>query len=513
MRSLQSGIARPRSLRFRLGRFKAARLGGLGPLLLAYLVGCGAAPGVEASSSTRPARTRVVAVSYRAPFGCPSPEQFVSSIENRSALLEPELGPNVTGPGDHVRAQIRADPAGPGWLGSILIEGSSPLERAVRGEHCEDVASALALIAVLRLEPERAPAASTFDATNPASSNDPSSTGTSAENTAPSAAGPPSAATSGGPGDAASASTASSAPLPTTVPVPSSGIPAADSTAAAPVTSPSAPSAAPPPSDSAPPNLPPSDWEPAPAKDGSAAPSAPSAPSAPGSDRVSDPEASSPTAPQPDRSSESSPSEAQTEPSVAAAVPEPHTNVGSALDGSPPPLLFSLTAAAGYAAAPAPSFEVALGAELRFGDRIESWVAAASLLYRQGSRSSASGDLSLRLIGAELSACPLAFRMGAHAWARMCAELDAGLLAASVSQRELPIEGDDTFRPWLSLGPSLQLGIPLGTRLSLRLLAQAEAVLIRDHFDVARLDSSADVILYRSPALSGSLLLGIGYMF
>jgi hypothetical protein len=119
----------------------------------------------------------------------------------------------------------------------------------------------------------------------------------------------------------------------------------------------------------------------------------------------------------------------------------------------------------------------------------------------------------LRVIGAELSACPLAFRMGAHLWARLCAELDAGVLAASVSQRELPIDANDTLRPWLSLGPSLQFGVPLGTRLSLRLLAQGEAVLIRDHFDVARLDSSADVTLYRSPALSANLLLAIGYTF
>lgn len=445
-------------------------------------------------------------MSYRAPFGCPSPEQFVAFVESRSALIEPELGPAAADVVDRVRADIRADPAAPGWMGTIRIEGSLPLERAVRGEHCEDVASALALIAVLRLEPERAPQTSGARAGNAPSSTAAPSAAPSPETNAPAAGTPavtPPAPTSEAPVAAAGASSAP--PLPSTV-IPPSGPRAPDASATAPATTAPAPSAAPP-NELSPPNLAPSTSETAPSAAGAAGPPAAASESSSGSTATTE------AAPGPSKS-EGAASRAQgAEPPAAITVPEPDTNGGSGVERAPRKLVLSLTADAGYAAAPAPSLELALGTELRFGDPVESWIAAASLVYRQGSRSSASGDLSLRLIGAELRACPFAFRIGMHAWTRICAELDAGVLAAAASERELPIEASDKIRPWLALGPSLQLGIPLGTRLSLRLLAQGEAVLIRDHFDVARIDSSADVTLYRPPALSVNLLLGVGYAF
>ncbi len=73
-------------------------------------------------------------------------------MESRSQTLRLGFGSAGTGAVDRLRVRIRPDVSSGGWLGQLQIEGSHALEREVRGERCADVALALALIAVLRLD-------------------------------------------------------------------------------------------------------------------------------------------------------------------------------------------------------------------------------------------------------------------------------------------------------------------------------------------------------------------------
>jgi hypothetical protein len=54
--------------------------------------------------------------------------------------------------GDRVRVRIQPDTSSAGWVGLLQIDGAHALEREVQWERCQDVALALALITVLRLD-------------------------------------------------------------------------------------------------------------------------------------------------------------------------------------------------------------------------------------------------------------------------------------------------------------------------------------------------------------------------
>jgi hypothetical protein len=94
--------------------------------------------------------------SYRAPLGCPDEQQYISSVESRSQTLQVHSA-TAGEAADRLRVRIQPDTGSAGWIGALQIEGVHALEREVRGQRCEDVALALALIAVLRLD-AKAPA-------------------------------------------------------------------------------------------------------------------------------------------------------------------------------------------------------------------------------------------------------------------------------------------------------------------------------------------------------------------
>ena len=73
------------------------------------------------------------------------------------------------------------------------------------------------------------------------------------------------------------------------------------------------------------------------------------------------------------------------------------------------------------------------------------------------------------------------------------------------------------WRPWLAVGPSLQLGVPLGGRWAVRGVFDLAVQLIRDRFDIERqvevMDADERLTLYRPQAVSIELGLALGYTF
>jgi hypothetical protein len=144
----------------------------VGSLLLA---GCatGTARPTAAATATEPDQTAVsasrrrVRLEYAAPAACPGSDAFADYIESRSPRLqvEPATTPSGSAPAGILTTVTLTEAKGR-WLGEVRVDGSD--ERRIEGEHCADVVSALALIAVLRLdaiddttEPPTAPATPT----------------------------------------------------------------------------------------------------------------------------------------------------------------------------------------------------------------------------------------------------------------------------------------------------------------------------------------------------------------
>lgn len=183
-------------------------------------------------------------------------------------------------------------------------------------------------------------------------------------------------------------------------------------------------------------------------------------------------------------------------------------------------LSLSLAALVGYAAAPSNALQVRLQATLDLGPRFRGASAGLGVAFSASSERTASADLGLRLLTAQLELCP-ARRLWAGLWLQPCGQLSGGSLHVSVSARDLALETDQPTRPWLALGPSLHAGLPLAPQLSLRALAAGSLLLVRDSLDVERtvggepgeLPVVSRSTLYRPPLLSFELLLGLGYTF
>jgi hypothetical protein len=527
MRGLETGFAPGSPVRSRLLRSIAIGLaavscpaaqGRIGAALLLLGVGCAAAPPVTASSDAAQ-QPRVVATSYRAPLGCPSGAEYADYVARRSALLRLDpLGALSDSP-ERVRVQIRADPNSPGWIGELYIEGESPLEREVHGDRCQDVAVALALITVLRLEPARSVASAagaTPDSPTVAAGAGPA-TGAAAESRG------------GANTEARSGSAAEPAPSAAPEPAPSTAAALAPS-AAAKVSEPPASASSTlqePASDSAPVDTTsPSDSTETRNPTPTSAPSVPNA-AAPA---AAPPSTAAPVESDADRALAAAPFERRPASELRAAPAPQAPAESSAETEAPTPELSTeatgstfqfapvLVGSVGYASAPSQAFKAALGAELRLGPDLESWAAAFAVAYSRGAQRSSSGDLSLQVIAAELELCPFARALGERLWLRVCGEVGAGALSVSASEREIPLAVNSTLRPWLVLGPSAQLGFPLTEHFALRAAARLSLALVRDRFEVERAasavgDAGARFTLYRPPALSADLLLGAAYAF
>jgi hypothetical protein len=400
--------------------------------------------------------------SYRAPQGCPSQQEYVESVESRSATLRLLPESAAVAGSDRVRVRIQPDTDSAGWVGELRIEGAESLEREVRGERCQDVALALALITVLRLDRREAEA--------------------------------PGAPPPRVPSTNATVSAVRPAPA----------APSLDATPAAPL---AVAPAAPPPTMPTAPVAPPAAE--APAALAPAAPLEPIAPPGVGSETAT-PE---PTLPE-------EPFEIvrrqRPEPESVEAGAEPREVTASGARE----LGLSLAAHIGYAAVPSHALQARLRAGLELGPVFHDASLALGLGYAVASDRTEAADLGFRLLTAQLELCP-ASRLWGGLWLQACGQLSAGAWHVSVSARDLSLETKAQTLPWFALGPSLHAGLPLASGWSLRALAAGSVLLVRDRLEVERSvgggTGEPTVVerstLYRPPLLSVELLLGLGYAF
>ena len=436
-----------------------------------------AAVGGAAPAAARPVEPRRVVLSYQAPASCPGYDSYAGHVRDRSATLIVDPSPLAQPTPD--RVQIRIVPnGGPGWIGQLSISGPAALEREIRGERCQDVVAALALITVLRLEGD----------TN-AATESPAPLPLEAGDGAAAALATPRLPSS----EKKAETELGSSRRAGTENAPSELTPAGPDESATPATGLAPPSSLPESSEPSPVAAGPSSDAPV-----LAVPASPLLPDDVAS--VSEPVA--PVVADERPVSEHRDSTEETEPPDSAQAP----------------LQTLLVAYAGYASVPSNAFKAALQAELRFGQTVASWVGALGLAYTHGSESGPSGSAALTLFTAELALCPPGAGLEPRIWLQACAHVRAGALALSLAADESALATEDVVRPWAALGPSLQLGIPLSRSWSLRTRAELALQLVRDSFEGERAEIDANgeperFTLYRPEAVSFELALGLAHAF
>lgn len=485
----------------------------------------------EASSERRTLPLRFFAAE-----GCPGVEGYLSDVDSRASTLELEVvndAPEAAAAsGDDERVEVRVEPApdARGWLGHVLIVGPRALDREVRGDRCEDVVAALALITVLRLEGSDAgERGAASGAASDAARGSSTAAGAGTASGAASASTPPAAASGastapGAPGSeprspAASPASPAASVQPTAPGAASSG--AASSGAAS-----ASPALAPDGSARSEPNASQSTAESAAAaargdREATSAP-APAA-SAPDESSATDDErrvarSSRTSEPEPPESIAREPLESEAAPpsDTRGAVAETEPEAAESL-WSWPATSFGIAALGGYATVPSHAVRAALEGELRLGEGSSAWLSSLSFGYAHGDHSRAPSDLGLTLLTLELALCPPSFIAEPSLWISACASVRAGTVRLAYSATESDIAARDTWRPWLAVGPSLRAGVPLSERWALRGVAQLALQLVRDTYRVgvgpAQDPEAESVPLYRPEALSFELGVGIGYSF
>jgi hypothetical protein len=87
----------------------------------------------------------------------------------------------------------------------------------------------------------------------------------------------------------------------------------------------------------------------------------------------------------------------------------------------------------------------------------------------------------------------------------------------SLSPEQPTLLGDAAWRPWLGIGPSLELGLPLSARWTLRARADGAAHTTRDAFVLERTDPDSStleqVTLYEPELFSLGLSIGTALRF
>jgi hypothetical protein len=109
-----------------------------------------ALPAFAARAAEAPARAVLpIDIRWSAPAGCPSVDEMTDRIR---AMLRPAP---AAGGARRYQVQARIEIAGPGeWRALIAIAGpSSPTERAFRGQSCEAVTNATALVLAFLIDP------------------------------------------------------------------------------------------------------------------------------------------------------------------------------------------------------------------------------------------------------------------------------------------------------------------------------------------------------------------------
>jgi hypothetical protein len=473
-----------------------------------------AAPTISpsATAAVATARPRAIALSYVAPAGCPDVDHYWRHVRARSTIES--IAPADAATADYQDVRVELQPTGSGWLGRLTIAGVLEPDREVRGERCEDVVEALALITVLRLEGG--------DASSSAVAGVPAETGSASSSSAARAGGPtavPSADEQG-------------APVPET-PANDARTPSASAerrARAAP--SESAPRGAPAPSASAPPTKPASPAPAAPAPTSSAPmPSVPSATGSSASERrradaerdAGDAETGGSKAPNeaaPDdgrgpeqRGVSAAELERSVDDAATADAREPTTPNESGQGAS---VVVGLAAQAGYATVPPRALRGLLEGELRFGEKMSSWATTLSLAYTRGASDTEQAQLDITLLLAELALCPPSFVDAASLWIRACAGVRGGKIHVIITPTDPSQRPADTWRPWLAVNPSLQLGVPLSRGWAVRGVLQLAVQLVRDSFyvDDDRVPEQPERITFYIPqAVSFEFGLGLGYTF
>jgi hypothetical protein len=408
-----------------------------------------------------------VRLRYAAASGCPDVAAYLEHVRARASNLEVDADPDALPAEDGVDVDVQGQ--ADGWLGRVDITGPSALSREVRGEQCEDVVAALALITVLRFEGAEASALSIAAQTEGTTST-----------TAP-GAGAEAPALS--PGSDAAAPTAA-APAPTTEEPPSPEAPATPEEPAAPPVGTPAPSP--------------------PAEPSETSPAAPAAPT--------EPELPPPLEREEGISVRRPPREPEAEP--------PEVSDTSSTDGAAstwPAMVTSAGVRAGVASVPGRALNVALASELRFGEAAASWAATLSLALAFGRERVEPAALNFTLLTAELGLCPPAFVDQPSLWLRACASVRGGGMRVSISPRvEDVVDEDKSPRAWLVVGPSLELGVPLDEDWTLRGLTAVTAQLIRDSFKLTVTEGAEErepYPVYTPEAISVELGVGVSYTF
>jgi len=489
-----------------------------------------AAPPSAIASEPAAATARSLPLQYSAPLGCPSVDGYLSDVRARASnlTLEPiaDAAPVSASAGADEAVGVRVEPApeARGWLGRVTVAGPRALEREVRGERCEDVVAALALITVLRFEggdsPERSgttsvaagggatrPSAELTDATPGAATTAPTSV-TSGEAPEPSS----SAATAAGqpasaqplPAQPLPVPPSSTRPVPVTEPEVTASPAPTSSAASGRLDAAPSPSARTPSSTSGEPEDPEADADGLAPDEG--APAQSSDERIASASRSSEPDL-------PGASGGEAPGDDAAETSDTSSASESETASSWEWPATSP----AVAALAGYATVPSHAFRGALEGELRIGEGRSSWLSSLSLAYARGSDAVAPGDLGLTLLTLELALCPPSIIAESSLWISACASVRGGGVRLAFTSTLPDVEARDTWRPWVAVGPSLRVGVPLSEHWALRGVAELAVQLVRDTFAVrlgAADDPTADIMpLYRPEPLSIELGAGVGYSF
>jgi hypothetical protein len=516
MRDPRPGFAKGQGCNHR--RSAARRLGEC--VVSLTLCACGGAAGssapggVSAPSAARPAapvaaRSRIVSLSYAAPAGCPDVDGYASHVRTRSSTLT--LEPIGVAAPDSVDVKVDPAPDTSGWVGRVTIVGAQALDREVRGERCEDVVAALALITVLRLEGADASA-------KPA---EPAGSTANGASTSGAAAADAAATASARAGE-------SSASQPGTPPVAGENPTPAAPSRAANESDPSAGAAA---SEESPAPEAAERLEPAPSE--SAASNEQRATIRAREERRAESQAraerraldeareategSGPDAARASRASTESVLEASPSGSDDDASLAEHQSAVASEPWQWPTLSVGAAAQVGYASVPANAFRGLLQGELRLGEGMSSWATTLSFAYARGTSEVEVAKLGITLVTAELALCPPAFIDATRVWLRACTGVRGGRVHFVVTANDPDQDPAAAWRPWLAVGPSLQLGAPLGGRWALRGVFDLAVQLVRDRFNIERqvevLGTQEQLTLYRPEAISFELGLALGYTF
>jgi hypothetical protein len=448
---------------------------------------------------------RRVALRYAAPVECPDAGTYLNHVRSRSTNLDVEpAGEPALAAADSVDIRVEPEAGGGGWLGHVSIEGELALEREVRGERCEDVVAALAVITVLRFEGQARDAASESARTGQGSSPSltPGSAGAGAEARGPE--GPP----------AGSEPT----PPPAGVAPPSPAAPPAPSSPPPPAVTPVTPGAAAAPAEPAEPS-PPAEPPPEPPPVAELPATRAPAEAAPSNelDAVTplQPDVGVPARRSGERADEERSSEATSQ-QVDTGRDTDAERAGAVW----PEMAGGLAVYGGYASSLDHAFKAEIEAELRFGGSMSSWALVSSLAFSRGDAPTALAQSSLTLWTGQLGLCAPALLDQPSTWLRACLDVRAGALHFGIRARDpdlLRFEEESPWGPWLSVGPALQVGVPLDQHWSLRGMLQLAVQLLRNRRTVSGSDVGGEATLrytlYRPEPVSLELELGIGYAF